>query len=246
MLKKAYQRETALTNQRIQEIPGEITEKEQVLENIRSDKSSAESMQDFTLATESGIVLKERKDINSHLFNMVQKMMNNPAQTSPKARIGSFKLSVFVSAMRDKIQFVLKGAHGYHCDAGIGEKQDNMLRLQNLLKAIPHREADTIHEIENLQLNLKQAEERSVAPFPREDELQKDIEEFQKLEERLSGISVQEDALYDPEDDADPVIETAEEKATREAFYSADDDDYQPTEEDNLNQFQSPPSSNSI
>ena len=250
MLRKAYVRETAVTNQRIQEIPDEIAEKQQILENIRQDKSSAAAIENFTLITESGTVLREKKEINTHLLNMVQKMTNNLNQNSPKAKIGAFHLSVFVSALRDKIKFVLKGKHGYQCDAGIGEKQDNVVRLQNLLKSIPNRETDTAHEIENLQLNLKQAEERAATPFPRENELQSDIKELQELEERLATLSEQtdslydaEDAVFDPEDEADPVIETKKEKETREALYSADNDDYQPTEEDNLNQF---PRSNRI
>lgn len=244
MLKKAYVHETATTNQRIQEIPDEIAEKQQILENIQQDKSSATTMRDFTLTTESGTVLREKKAINSHLLNMVQRMMNHPEQDSPKAKIGEFKLSVFVSALRDKIKFVLKGKHGYQCDAGIGDKQDNVLRLQNLLKSIPNREAETAHEIENLQLNLKQAEERVAMPFPREEELQTDMKELQELEERLAGLSEQtdsiydeDDAIYDPEDEAQPVTETKEEKSAREAIYNADADDYQPTEEDNLKQF---------
>ena len=60
---------------------------------------------------------------------------------------------------------------------------------------------------------------------------------FQELEERLSGLSEQTDSVYDPEDIADPVIETKEEKSEREALYNTDNNDYQPTEEDDLNQF---------
>ncbi|MBR0484479.1 MAG: methyltransferase domain-containing protein [Oscillospiraceae bacterium] len=238
MLKREHAHETSVLKQKIQEIPDEIAEKQQTLEKIRQDKSSAESIQDFTLETETGTVLKEKKDMNTHLLGMVQKMINNPAQTSPKAKIGNFNLSVFVNTARDKIKFLLKGNHGYNCDAGINEHQDNVQRLQNLLtKIIPKREEETIHEIENLQLNLKQAEERVVQPFSREQELQDDLKEFQELEDRLSGLSEQTDSVYDPEDIADPVIETKEEKSEREALYNTDNNDYQPTEEDDLNQF---------
>ena len=183
-------------------------------------------------------LLKEKKDINAHLLHMVQKMLNQPSQHSEEASIGkNFKLSVFVSALRDKVQFLLKGKHGYHCDAGIGEKQDNMLRIQNLLKIFPKREEETLHEIENLQLNLQQAEKRADAPFSREQELQNDLSELCVLEEKLSVLSLQTDSLYDPEEEAEPVKETAEEKAKREALYSADPNDYQPTEEDSPEQF---------
>lgn len=246
MLKKAYMRETAITEQKIEDIPKQIAGKQQLLENIQQDKSSATLMKNFTLTTESGNILKERKDINAYLLSMVHRTMSNPNQKFPKAKIGGFKLSVFVNAIHDKIKFILKGKHSYHCDAGISEKQDNMSRLQHLInKAIPNQETDTIHEIENLQLSLKQAEERATIPFPREEELQADIEELQELEQRLAKLSEQDDSffdssddIYDPEDEADPVIETIEEKTSREALYSVDENDYQPTEEDNLNQFQ--------
>lgn len=41
---------------------------------------------------------------------------------------------------------------------------------------------------------------------------------------------MQEDVVFDPEEE--PIVEMAEEKSEREAIYNADDDDYQPTEND--------------
>ena len=67
-------------------------------------------------------------------------------------------------------------------------------------------------------------------PFLHESELEEKIEEFQKLEEKLSGLSVQEDVVFDPEEE--PIIESTEEKSARESIYNVDENDYQPTEND--------------
>ena len=62
-------------------------------------------------------------------------------------------------------------------------------------------------------------------------ELIKAKEELEKLEEKLAGLSVQEDEILDPEDAASPVTETKAEKTERENLLKdADDDDVKPFE----------------
>ena len=56
------------------------------------------------------------------------------------------------------------------------------------------------------------------------------MQELNELEEKLSGLSVQEDDVYDPEE---VIIETSEEKSYRESIYNVDNSDYQPTENEN-------------
>ena len=61
--------------------------------------------------------------------------------------------------------------------------------------------------------------------FSHETELRDKVQELEQLEQRLAGLSKQEDALIDPEEDADPIIETAEEKAERIAEFGTGDED---------------------
>ena len=133
--------------------------------------------------------------------------------------------------MNEEVCFQIKGESTYSCIAGTAENQDNYQRISNLFeKGIPKKEQEIMKEISALEENLEQAKKRVNKPFSHETELAEKIEEFQKLEEKLSGISVQEDVVFDPEEE--PIVETAEEKSAREKIYNVDDDDYQPTEND--------------
>jgi hypothetical protein len=80
-------------------------------------------------------------------------------------------------------------------------------------------------------MNLSQAQERMDMTFSHETELHDKIEELSKLEQRLCGLSKQQDDILDPEEEADPIIETDTEKAERIAeFGTGDADDVKPYE----------------
>ena len=79
--------------------------------------------------------------------------------------------------------------------------------------------------------------------FSHETELHDKVQELEQLEQRLIGLSRQEDAVIDPEEDENPIIETAEEKAEREAaFATGDADDVKPYERRNDDDAMEPPS----
>ena len=79
--------------------------------------------------------------------------------------------------------------------------------------------------------------------FSHETELHDKVQELEQLEQRLIGLSRQEDAVIDPEEDDNPIIETAEEKAEREAaFATGDTDDVKPYERRNDDDAMEPPS----
>ena len=66
--------------------------------------------------------------------------------------------------------------------------------------------------------------------------------EFEELEKRLSGCFTQEDDVIDPEEDANPIIETAEEKEERIAeFCTGDEDDVKPFERKDSDDQMNPP-----
>ena len=79
--------------------------------------------------------------------------------------------------------------------------------------------------------------------FSHETELHDKVQELEQLEQRLIGLSRQEDAVIDPEEDENPIIETVEEKAEREAaFATGDVDDVKPYERRNNDDAMEPPS----
>jgi len=234
MFKKEYAHETALTQDKIEKIPEEIIRQKEILSRVQSDRKSSEKIQNLSLSN-----LKENKDyvvmkkdtINAHLLKMAKEKLDNTEKEIPSVNINNFEVSVYFDRQNNEVRFQVKGEYTYSCTAGTTENQDNYQRLKNLFdKAIPRKEQEITEKISSLEKNFEQAKSRVEMPFPQEKELEEKIQEFKELEEKLAGISVQEDVVFDPEEE--PIIESSEEKSEREKNYNTDEDDYQATEND--------------
>lgn len=177
----------------------------------------------------------DRKAVNTYLLRMVQNQFSQPQAAQLAVKVNGFAVSVYVSEDRMDCNFVVKGSHTYSCAAGTTEGQDNYSRLSNVFeKTIPKAEEKMKQNIADLEQNLEQAKERVSVPFAHMEELENKQQELKELEERLSGLSVQEDDLLDPEDEADPVVETIEEKNERESqLKHVEDNDTFPFDETN-------------
>lgn len=232
MLKSSYDHETAAAMEKTKKIPEEIKLKKEILSQVQNDRKSAENIHEIALKNDKYTVMTREK-VNIYLLKMAQEKLANPEKEIPSININNFKVSVYFDKQDNEVRFSVKGESTYSCVAGTTENQDNYQRLQNLFdKAIPKKEQKIIQEISALEDNLKQAEIRAETPFSHENELKEKIEEFQELEKKLAGLSVQEDVIIDPEEV--PIIETAEEKSIREKIYNVDENDYQPTENDDV------------
>ncbi|MGN1036913.1 MAG: hypothetical protein ACI4PX_03995, partial [Ruminococcus sp.] len=166
-----------------------------------------------------------------HLLKMANDKLKNPEKEIPSVNINNFEVSVYFDKSVNEVRFMVSGESTYSCSAGTSENQDNYQRLKNLFeKAIPKKEQEILKSITSLEENLEQAKNRVNTPFAYEQELLEKAEEFKKLDEKLSDLSVQEDIIIDPEEE--PIVETEEEKLKREAVYNTDENDYQPTEND--------------
>lgn len=233
MLKNDYVHETAVTREKIERIPKQIETRKELLSHVQNDRKASEKIREIALSgvtKNPNYVVMTREKVNAHLLKMAQEKLANPEKEIPSVNINNFEVSVYFDKMNEEVCFQIKGESTYSCIAGTAENQDNYQRISNLFeKGIPKKEQEIMKEISALEENLEQAKERVNKPFSHETELAEKIEEFQKLEEKLSGLSVQEDVVFDPEEE--PIIETAEEKSTREKIYNVDDDDYQPTED---------------
>lgn len=234
MLKNEYVHETAVTKEKIERIPQQIETRKELLLHVQNDRKASEKIRELALsgATKNpDYVVMTREKVNAHLLKMAQEKLANPEKEIPSVNINNFEVSVYFDKQNDEVCFQVKGESTYSCVAGTAENQDNYQRISNLFeKGIPKKEQEIMKEISALEENLEQAKERVDKPFSHELELAEKIDEFQKLEEKLSGLSVQEDVVFDPEEE--PIVETAEEKSAREKIYNVDDDDYQPTEND--------------
>ncbi len=240
MLKSSYDHETAITREKIETIPEEIILKKEMLSHVQNDRKSAEKIQELALSNpnnNSNYIVMTKEKVNAYLLKMAQEKLKNTEKEISPVNINNFKVAVYFDKQNNEVRFSVQGEGMYSCIAGTSENQDNYQRLQNIFeKAIPKKEQEIIKEISALEENLEQAKIRVETPFSHEKELEEKVEEFQKLEEKLSGLSVQEDVVIDPEEE--PIIETAEEKSARESIYNVDENDYQPTEnDDNPNTF---------
>lgn len=236
VLKNEYVRETVKMKERIKNIPEEIKLKKEILSHVQNDKKAAEKIQKLALSglkENKDYVVMSKESINAHLLKMAQAKLNNPKNEIPPVNINGFEVSVYFENRNAEVRFQVKGEHKYSCAAGTEENQDNYQRLNGIFeKAIPKQEQEIIKKISELEENLVQAKKRAETPFEREKELEDKKEEYRELDEKLSELSVQEDVVFDPEEE--PIAETTEEKAEREKIYSVDENDYQPTDnEDN-------------
>lgn len=238
MLQTEYAHETGQMQRKIETIPDAIAARQERLEHIRTDKTKAAGISELVLRSQNGNTLIDRKAINDLLISMAKKIAENPDANVPSVSINGFEVSVRAEdhlALGVEVYFTIRGEHSYTCAAGTAENQDNYQRICNAFtKGIAKSEADTVAAIAELETNLEQAKQRVEIPFPHEAELEKKIEDLQQIEEKLAGISVQEDEVCDA--DEDDIVESASEAEKRKQVYNVDDDDYQPIPEDDAEQ----------
>ena len=233
-LKQAHLHEQGKMQKRVEQIPGEITQLRTQIEQMQEDLNSAKSMRDaegkvksFDFVTPMRTIRKH-EDINAYLHEQIAKRIERPFDEMPKFRIGDFTVSVEIRPCEmNEAMLAVKGKRepSYAINVGSAANADNWQRIVNFLDgAIEKAISDNETKITKLEADLKQAQERVGVPFDGEEELLKARIDFAELEERLSGLSEQQDAIIDPDETDEE--ETAEERAEREAYQNADDDDY--------------------
>lgn len=179
--------------------------------------------------------IRKHEDINAYLHQQIAKRIERPFDEMPKYRIGDFTVSVELRpGEMDQAMLAVKGQRdpSYSIPLGSAANADNWQRIVNFLDgSIEKAIEDSNAKITKLETDLKQAQELVGVPFDREEELLKAKIDFAELEARLSGFSEQQDAIIDPDETDEE--ETAEERAEREAYQNADDDDYPMIPDDN-------------
>jgi hypothetical protein len=90
--------------------------------------------------------------------------LKNPEKEMQPFHIGDF--SVSVTTFGHDARFSISGEHPYSCAAGASESQDNVTRLSNYFeKGIAKTAVDLKQDMESMQMNLRQSEERVTMPF---------------------------------------------------------------------------------
>jgi hypothetical protein len=227
MIRSEYAHETVMTQKTLEELPEKIRIEKDKLAKVSDDRKSADAIKEIILTKPDGITISDRKEMNAYLFSMIQHKQKYSETVSPVVKIGDFDISLEIDNFTKEMHFMVKGAIEYSVDAGTSEKQDNVQRLANFFeKTLAKREEEISNHITFLEENIKQAENRVAAPFPREKELHEKTIEYTELEARLSDVTTHEDEIFDPEDE--PIVESAEERKERESFVNVDEDDLKP------------------
>ena len=240
-LQQAHQHEQGKMQQRVDQIPVEIERLKTQITQMQEDQKSAVMMKDaegkikaFDFVTPMKTIRKH-EDINTYLHEQIAKRIERPFDNMPTFRIGDFKVSVELRpGEMDEAILAVKGQRepSYAIPLGKAANADNWQRIVNFFDgAIEKAIEDSNAKITKLETDLKQAQELVGVPFDREEELLKAKTDFAELEARLSGLSEQQDAIIDPDETDED--ETAEERAEREEYQNADDDDYPMIPDDN-------------
>ena len=240
-LQQAHQHEQGKMQQRVDQIPGEIERLKKQITQMQEDQKSAAKMKDaegkvksFDFVTPMKTIRKH-EDINNYLHEQIAKRIERPFDEMPAFRIGDFTVSVELRpGEMDEAMLAVKGQRepSYAIPLGKASNADNWQRIVNFFDgAIEKAIEDSSTKITKLETDLKQAQELVGVPFDGEEELLKAKIDFAELEARLSGLSEQQDAIIDPDETDEE--ETAEERAEREAYQNADDDDYPMIPDDN-------------
>jgi len=240
-LQQAHQHEQGKMQQRVDQIPGEIERLKMQITQMQEDRKSAAKMKDsegkvkaFDFVTPMKTIRKH-EDINAYLHQQITKHIERPFDEMPTFHIGDFTVSVELRpGEMDEAMLAVKGQRepSYAIPLGKAANADNWQRIVNFLDgAIEKAIEDSSTKITKLETDLKQAQELVGVPFEREEELLKAKIDFAELEARLSGLSEQQDAIIDPDETDED--ETAEERAEREEYQNADDDDLPMIPDDN-------------
>jgi hypothetical protein len=236
MLRREWGYERARMRELLEVLPAKLEKAQETLTKIQEDipgAKKAAAMEELPL---------DNKRIHAQINDVLAKFKTGNTESVPIGIVAGFEVTVRAvevtkGATLENLttetiaRITVKGAAEYSFEASLGEHDNNVVRIKNLFtKIVPAREESAASEVTRFTEDMQQARTQINVPFEHEQkivELEKLLEE---LDEKLSGISKQEDVIAD-EDDLEQG-ETAKEKAVREELYNTDDNDYQPVAND--------------
>jgi len=184
----------------------------------------------------------DNKKIHANINRVLANFKGGNKEPIPLGTVAGFSVSVMAveetkGLTLDNIttetvaRIMVKGEAEYSFDASLGEHDNNVVRIKNVFtKIIPAREENSANEITRLTENIEQAHSQMAEPFEHEQKIVELEKKLAELDAILSGLTVQEDVVTDPEET--DYVETAEQKSEREKIYNADDNDYQAVPDD--------------
>lgn len=207
MLRNEYYRETAAVRSKLKDYPESIARLKTNIQKCSNDIVSAAKIKDaLTVKTHDGKVLTEAKEINYYLLSQIRKSVFANGKTSETFTIGDFKVNAFSAVYTPSntdTAFKVQGETLYTCKANSEDNSNNLLRLSNLFDSGIQKRMDELNNtLSKEEADMLQSEQRVNIPFADEEKLEKLTEEFNEIEERLSGLSESSDDVISADEDA--------------------------------------------
>lgn len=189
----------------VQHYPRQIVMVKELIEKLEQDialyeQNAATSKDKFHMQVGSG-VYDTRKDAGNAIIKLCQ------TDADETAKIGTylgFSMNIKFDSFNRKFVLRLKGTMNHPVEIG-SDPVGNIIRLDNVLKAMPDKLTEAKARLENLTRQLESANIEVTKPFPQEEELAEKLNRLAELNALLNMDEKGTDALI-LEDDEQPVI----------------------------------------
>ena len=200
LLRTEYRKETTMLQRELAKIPDKIAKTEQRIEQTKKDIASANDLRDKKTGKVSDIsvrtngghgeALRDHAKINEYLQQKIQSKAKAPFDEQPGFTIGKFTVTVQTShRIAGEFEFAIKGEREpvYYCNAAKGVHSDNYQRLVNFFESGIAKELEKAQQqIEDLNTQQKQSQDRIDKPFPSQAELDDAEKELESLDAGLT------------------------------------------------------------
>ena len=189
----------------VQHYPRQIVMVKELIEKLEQDialyeQNAATSKDKFHMQVGSG-VYDTRKDAGNAIIKLCQ------TDADETAKIGTylgFSMNIKFDSFNRKFVLRLNGTMNHPVEIG-SDPVGNIIRLDNVLKAMPDKLTEAKARLENLTRQLESANIEVTKPFPQEEELAEKLNRLAELNALLNMDEKGTDALI-LEDDEQPVI----------------------------------------
>jgi N12 class adenine-specific DNA methylase len=236
MLRREWGRERASMREQLEVLPMRLETAKGKLERIQADIPNAQkasAMEELPL---------DNKRIHYEVNRVLTNFKNGNTEPISLGTVAGFEIVAEIKKTfleHESYPIIkIKGNDEYFFEAGLGENDNNVLRIKNTFaKIIPAREESTAEEIIRHSENIEQARSQIDVPFEYEEKIIELEKLLAELDAKLSGADQQQDVIADEDDlEKNEVIETKEQKAEREEIYSAEDRDYQAVPDEDISE----------
>ena len=207
MLKQSYLNQKYDLEEMVQrKYPQEIKECNETIEDLKQDseylKSNTTINEDnFSPMTIDNQVYNEKVKAGEKILDLCKNLKDTKGVYIGEYR--GFKMYLEFNTFEKVFQVALKNIKTYRATLG-NDKVGVVTRINNALESIMKRIEDNQQKLQNLELQLKNAQETLSIPFAHEQELQESLERLKEVNKSLKIGEIKETVDIDDEDEIEP------------------------------------------